>query len=273
MLIENSSTSSSSNLVQKNRIMPRGGHLYPLPTNLRFIFFYNVCATTLWFCCLGRFLILLPLVGRRFLPGGIADFFHVVAILPFVGFAIYKSMINTSISKKDFWPFFNSVKMIWICYGVIFPHPKIAKHTSYSLIIFSWCITYLINFSYYGFKVKTRRSPHWLFWAQYYNFFLTFPLAFTGELVIIFLSLGFVEPQWHEIFIKATLLGYIPIGYFMWGHLYDRKELKFDLVMEKRRQGRAAQNQRNSNDANQAPVVVNDAQQHPLRESTSRADA
>ena len=39
--------------------------LYPLKFNEKLAFFYNTVAATLWFCCLGRFLILLPLVGEN----------------------------------------------------------------------------------------------------------------------------------------------------------------------------------------------------------------
>ena len=68
--------------------------LYPLKFNEKLAFFYNTVAATLWFCCLGRFLILLPLVGRKFLPGGMADFFHVVSLLPIIESLFVKSVLR-----------------------------------------------------------------------------------------------------------------------------------------------------------------------------------
>lgn len=251
--------------------MPRA-HLYPLSTNLKFVFFFDVCATTLWFCCLGRFLILLPLVGRRFLPGGIADFFHVVALIPLIGFFMVKTLVRINLQKHDALTFFNAVKMAWICYGVIFPHPKVAKHTSYSLVIASWCILNFIHFGYHSFKVKTKRSPDWLFWLQYHQHYLTFPAAFTGEIVIIFLSLAFVENNWYELFLKAVLLCYIPVGYLIWGFLSNRSYEKYDVVMEKRRQGRSAQRRLSTQPNEPTPHAAHYTELHNLQDlSTSNS--
>ena len=120
--------------------------LYPLKFNEKLAFFYNTVAATLWFCCLGRFLILLPLVGRKFLPGGMADFFHVVSLLPIIESLFVKSVLRKKFTITSLWGILNGLKMVWLCYGVIFPHPKIAKHTSYSLLITSWCLQYFIHY-------------------------------------------------------------------------------------------------------------------------------
>lgn len=219
-------------------------HLYPLSTSFKFVFFYDICSFTLWFCCFGRFLILLPLVGRKFLPGGIADFFHVVALLPLCGFFIKKTLISSQINLQDVWSLANGLRMVWLCYGVIFPHPRIAKHTSYALLIFTWCLIYVIHYAYYCFKVKTRRTPSWLFWLQYHHFYVTMPLTMVAEMILIFLSLAFVKQDHiYELVLQAALLSYIPIGYFTWGYLQLRKTNKYDAVMEKRRQGTSAPQQ------------------------------
>lgn len=220
--------------------------LYPLPRNLKVVFFFDSAITVLWFCCLARFTILLPLVGRRFLPGGIADFFQVISILPLVAWVLVRVLSTRSVSVKDAWSLANAVRVPLICYGVIFPHPKVAKHTSYSLIVSAWSIQYFVHFAYHAFRVKTRRSPHFLMWAQYHNFFVTFPLAFTGELVLVFLSLGFSEGEWYDVLLKALFLAYVPVGYFAWSYLISRKHEKYDTVMEKRARGRTAQPERTS---------------------------
>ncbi|KAK6459050.1 uncharacterized protein RJT20DRAFT_124194 [Scheffersomyces xylosifermentans] len=241
--------------------------LYPLPTNLKFVFFFNTAAATLWFCCLARFLILLPLVGRKFLPGGIADFFHVVALLPLIGFLMVKTLVNKTFAVNDLWGLANGSRMAWICYGVIFPHPKIAKHTSYSLLILSWCLTYLVQFAYYAFKIKTRSSPRELFWLQYHLFYFTFPLGLVAEMILVFLSLEFVpDDSIYDFLLQAALLSYIPLGYFSWGHLQNRKKLKYDDVMEKRNQIR---NRRTSTSptAVSASAVDPEPQAQELRET------
>lgn len=210
--------------------------LYPLVFKDKCVFYFNLVSATLWTSCFLRFLILLPLVGRAFLPGGIADFFHVVLALPLLGFIVVN--IAKKASSASLWGLLNGLRMVWICYGVIFPHPKIAKHWSYSLLILAWCIQYIIDSSYYAFKVKTRTSPQFLFWLHHHHYCVTFPLAFASELILVFLGLAFVEIKWHEIVLQACMLAYVPIGYFTFQHLQNRQEQKYDLFMEKRKQGR-----------------------------------
>lgn len=208
--------------------------LYPLTFKQRLLLFYNVASTTLWFCCFVRFLILLPLVGRRFLPGGIADFFHVVAVTPLIGNLLLLSL-NTTKWKSQLWPLLNGVKMVWICYGVIFPHPKIAKHTSYSFLITAWCLQYIIHYSYHAFRIKTRTSPFFLFWLQYNNFYIVYPLSVIAEMIQVFLSLSFVaEDSYHELVLKSLFVGYIPVAYFTWGHLKSRRNTKYTEVLKRR---------------------------------------
>lgn len=214
--------------------------LYPLSTYGKVKFFYYCASFTLWFCCFARFLILLPLVGRKFLPGGMADFFHVVSAVPLIG-----NVINLPSSgwrgSSLYWSYFNSLKMIALCYLVIFPHPKIAKHTSYSFLIVAWSVSNIIHTAYYAFKTKTRTSPRFLFWLKYHHFYVTFPIGHIAEMVLLFLSLIFVEDDlWYELSLKGILLSYIPMGYFFWGHLKNKKKKKYDDIMEKRRQGRTS---------------------------------
>lgn len=214
--------------------------LYPLTRKLRVVFFFDIASATLWFCCLCRFLILLPLVGRRFLPGGIADFFHIVAVLPLLDFLVVNLLAKDTYSLNDLWSLLNGIRMVGLCYGVIFPHPKIAKHTSYSFLILSWCIQNVIDSTYYSFKVKTRSSPMFLFRLHHLHFYITFPMAFVSELVLVFLSLVFVENKWHEMVLEALVLVYVPAGYFTFRYLLGRKRQKYDAYLEKRRQGRSS---------------------------------
>ncbi|EMG48518.1 PHS1 Very-long-chain [Candida maltosa Xu316] len=218
--------------------------LYPLPFNEQLIFFYNTASATLWFCCFGRFLILLPLVGRKFLPGGIADFFHVVCVLPLIGSILIRGALNTKWKLSSLWSLSNGLKMVWICYGVIFPHPKIAKHTSYSLLITAWCLQYFIHYSYHAFRIKTKRSPHFLFWLEYNNFYLTYPLGLVAEMILLFLSLAFVEENsLYDYVLKSAFLAYIPVAYFAWGHLQERKKVKYTEIMNKRNISRVRNSQ------------------------------
>lgn len=211
---------------------------YPLPRGLRAVFFCNIASATLWFCCLGRFLVLLPLVGRRFLPVAIADFFHVVSVCPLIQFFVVNIIGRSEYSGLDFWGLLNVIRMVWICYGVVYPYPKIAKHASYSTLILSWCVLNLIDSSYYAFKVKTKSSPKWLFKSHYSHFYVTAPMAMVSEMTLIFLSGTYEKHRLCEVFLDACLLLYIPVGYYAFKYLISRKRDKYHKYLEKRRTGR-----------------------------------
>lgn len=197
--------------------------MQPLTFDKKLTYFFNVVSATLWFCCFARFLILLPLVGRRFLPGGIADFFHVCSLFPLIGAVLLIVLGHKSVSSS-IWSITGGLKMAWICYGVIFPHPKIAKHTTYSILITAWCTQYLTHFTYYAFRVRMRYSPALLHWFEFNNFYLTFPLQTAAEMLMLFLSLAFVEEgSYYEAVLKAAFISYIPVAYFTWGHLKRRR--------------------------------------------------
>ncbi|KAI5965422.1 hypothetical protein CANMA_003418 [Candida margitis] len=88
---------------------------------------------------------------------------------------------------------------------------------------------------YYAFKVKTRTSPFFLFWLQYNNFYVVYPLCVIAEMIQVFLSLSYVaEDTLHELILKTLFVGYIPVAYFTWGHLKSRKNTKYTEIMRKR---------------------------------------
>lgn len=243
-------------------------HLYPLSTNHNLVFFYNVCSFTVWFCCFCRFLILLPLVGRTFLPGGIADFFHVVSVLPLVGFLVVKTLIKVNWHSYDIWLIINGLRMIWVCYGVIFPHPKIAKHTAYSFLILSWCCTYVIHYGYYSFRIKTRSSPRLLLWLNYHHYWLTFPMALISEMVLVFLALGLVkENLLLEFGLKITLLGYIPVAYFEWEYINGNRLVRYNEL--KTKMDRASNNHRDNSHELSTHQDSNNLTTHHSNASTS----
>ncbi|KSA03579.1 uncharacterized protein AC631_00718 [Debaryomyces fabryi] len=65
-----------------------------------------------------------------------------------------------------------------------------------------------------------------------------------AEMILIFLSLAFVKQDHiYEVFLQVALLSYIPIGYFAWGYMQSRKAIKYDSIIEKRRQSTSNQHQ------------------------------
>lgn len=202
--------------------------LYPLLRRNKLVLYYNVISTTLWGCCFVRFLILLPLVGRLFLPGGIADFFHVVSVLPLVG-----ALLGLANGQKQIAGLLSGARMVWVCYGVVFPHPRVAKHTSYSLVITGWCIQNIVDSFYYAFRTKTRALPAWLFWLHHHHFYLLFPLSYFGEWILTFLAVDH-DSTWFGYVLQAAVVAYVPFGYFAVRYFIDRRQRRYTEYMEKK---------------------------------------
>ncbi|KAI5962316.1 uncharacterized protein KGF55_003392 [Candida pseudojiufengensis] len=103
------------------------------------------------------------------------------------------------------------------------------------MLITAWSLQNFINYSYHAIKLKTKSSPMFLFWSQYNNFLILYLLGTIAEMIQIFLSLAFVEDNsYYELVLKIAFLSYIPIAYFTWGHLKQRRNLKYLEVIRKR---------------------------------------
>lgn len=201
--------------------------LYPLTLNEKVLFYVNVVAMTLWFCCLSRFLILLPLVGRRFLPGGIAEFFHALSWTPLITFFVVRlTRWNHLKNRKNAilsWGLANALHMPWICYGVIDPHPTIARHATYSMMLFSWSLLNTLYYAHQAFFVKTKHNLAWLKRTAYRCHYVTLPVGLVGELGQIFLGLSFTpEGLVLDWALRLSALSAIPFAYGLWSRLQFR---------------------------------------------------
>lgn len=190
----------------------------------------------LWLCCFLRWCMLILLVGTRLLPGGVADFFHICSCTPMLTVAMNRVFLKRRpLAWRDLWSVFNGLRMIWLTYGVIHAHPKVAKHYSYSIVLVSWCLTYIIHYTYHAFRLRFKASPKVLFWLQYHCFFLLMPLSLVGEFAQIFLSLRFVSTGWYDSLLSIALVLYIPVGVWYYSYLWSRKVDLYDAVIQRKR--------------------------------------
>lgn len=202
----------------------------------KLLVFEYVVTATLWLSCLLRYAVLILLVGMRFLAGGLADFFHICACTPLATVLLNRiAFKRRPLVLRDLWSVFNGIRMVWLAYGVVYAHPKVAKHYSYSMIIVSWSLTYIIHYTYHAFRLRFKASPKTLFWLQYHCFFLLMPISLVGEFAQIFLSLRFVTIWWYDYILSTALVLYIPIGVWYFSHLWNRKVALYDNVMERKR--------------------------------------
>ena len=177
--------------------------------------YYQLATSFLYAALLIRWLILMPLVGSRFLPGGIHEFLiylmfcssimEVIWLLRFHGFK-YGLLSRTFLKDLDF-IYLVSVIHFYDDYE----HALILKNVSYSSFIISlslsqaychWCKL----FKRKGVKERT------LVWKV--NTFVTLPILYLSEFALLLLNIqvkNYHSTPTLDIINRVVLLAYFPV--------------------------------------------------------------
>lgn len=198
----------------------------------------NLAVTFAWLFVLVRFLILFPLTGTRFLPGGITDFYLVVLgstilVEVFNYITIFRFLpSNTNASSSFVKPnsfvllvnVFERLNLIFI----ILNYPKITRNISFSVLIFAQSNKEIIRWFYSFQKVKLFNSTGRLLSVlKKLTFTVLAPIITISEVALLFNSLifGSYYPELTEyddkikIYLKAAILLYSGCSYI----IYKRK--------------------------------------------------
>ena len=108
---------------------------------------------------------------------------------------------------------------------------------TYFIFIINYFLVFTIFHSLLLLCIQSENKEFisFLFWLEYNNFYLTYPLGLVSEMILLFLSLAFVEQDSiYDYVLRAAFLAYIPIAYFAWGHLKSRKKKRYTEIMNKR---------------------------------------
>ncbi|KAH7520454.1 hypothetical protein FEM48_Zijuj08G0145600 [Ziziphus jujuba var. spinosa] len=62
-------------------------------------------------------------------------------------------------------------------------------HILVSTLVFSWSITEVVRYSFFGTKEALGFAPSWLLWLRYSTFFLLHPIGVTSEIGLIYIAL------------------------------------------------------------------------------------
>lgn len=198
----------------------------------------NLVATFAWLFVLVRFLILFPLTGTRFLPGGITDFYLVVLgstilLEVFNYVTIFRFLPNNTNGSSSFVKP-NSVILAVNAFErlnlilVILNYPKITRNVSFSLLIFAQSVKEIIKWFYCFQKVKLFNSTgKFLSVLKKLSFTILTPVTTISEIALLFNSLvfGSYYPELIEydhtikIYLKAVILLYLACSYL----IYKRK--------------------------------------------------
>jgi very-long-chain (3R)-3-hydroxyacyl-CoA dehydratase len=184
---------------------------------------YNVLSTFLWGAVLARLAILFPLVGTKFVAGGLADFtrwVQTVAILEIIHALIgwVKSPLFTTVTQV-----YSRLLLVW---GILYLFPDVGDSLAFSTMVFAWSVTEIIRYSYYAFNLyRDGQLPKTLVWLRYNTFFVLYPLGAGSEVFLVYQSLDQAEAfnPWYALYLKIAILVYIPGFYMLYTHMIKQR--------------------------------------------------
>ncbi|XP_024932630.1 very-long-chain (3R)-3-hydroxyacyl-CoA dehydratase PASTICCINO 2A isoform X2 [Ziziphus jujuba] len=122
---------------------------------------------------------------------------------------------------------------LYITWGILWSFPgQTQTHILVSTLVFSWSITEVVRYSFFGTKEALGFAPSWLLWLS--TFFLLHPIGVTSEIGLIYIALPDIkESEKYSIkmpnkwnfsfyFFYAAIftIGIFSIGsFFMFQHL------------------------------------------------------
>lgn len=178
--------------------------------------FYQICTAFLYFALLARWIILLPLVGSKFLPGGIHEFLchlmvwsSVVELVWLFGFRGLKGGIQSRTLVKCL----NFIYFVAVLhFHDDYEHALVLKNTSYSSFIIGLSLTQSYSHWCKLFKrgYVTKRS---LFYKL--ETWIWMPLLYTSEFYLLLLNVQ--NPNFHSTPVldkinKVVLVLFFPIA-------------------------------------------------------------
>ncbi len=182
----------------------------------RFLLVSDIICCFLWIAVNVRLVILLPLIGIRFLPGGIADFFFAVncgtvLVDLFEYITIFGKVVSpAAFSVPRLMPLLFTLSERLITSSVIISYPRSAKCKAFAILIYAESLLESIRCYYNFFKVRTFGRKHRTFRAiKKLSYTVLVPVQTVCELILIFTALQFdsyyAALNSYDKAIKATI--------------------------------------------------------------------
>lgn len=173
--------------------------------------------------------VLLPLVGKKFLPGGIADYFLSLQTVCLALDLLSYLSGDVRFNLRDF--VLEVARKSFVMYSVVYSHPIVARSEFFSILILTWGLQELIKYIYFGYKLKsqnTKKIPFAVSLAFTRGFVILAPVRLGCEFSLTFISLKYMELGLFKNCVRFMLMGYIPLAFIMFGKSLRRK-LRLDL--------------------------------------------
>jgi very-long-chain (3R)-3-hydroxyacyl-CoA dehydratase len=104
---------------------------------------------------------------------------------------------------------------LFLVWGVIYlyGHSAVVKtNPAYVTMIFAWCITEIVRYSYYVASIANGTVPYFLVWLRYSLFYVLYPLGASSEVLMAYGALNLVKAYSINVYYLylAILLSYPP---------------------------------------------------------------
>lgn len=187
--------------------------------------YYHLSCTVLFAALWARFTILLPLVGRKFLPGGIHEY---LCYLLAVSSAIDIVWIGYFYGLRRLWfnpTLWKDLNFIYFV-GVLhfhddYEHAPVLKNTSYSTFI----LTLSLNQSYHHWCKMFKRTPgtrrRTIIWK--FNYWCLMPVLYISEFILLLLNVrnpNFHSTPWLDRLNQFALVVYLPVVISIYKYIY-----------------------------------------------------
>lgn len=202
----------------------------------KYLITYNFVSAALWAFILIRLLLLLPLVGIKFVSGGLDP------MLTYVQTLMIMDVVHSFLGLVKSPPVTAAMQVasrLLVVWGVLYPFPDVGQHWSFTTCVLAWTITEIIRYTYYGLSLmpvstsatsalKSSGSlvPYWLTWLRYSAFYILYPMGAGSEWILILLAVPEASREIstaYSLALKASLLIYIPGFYVMFTHVLKQR--------------------------------------------------
>lgn len=194
---------------------------------------YNAVSGFLWAAVFLRLVILFPLVGSKFISGGLEEFTRWVQTLMLLevvhsAIGIVRSPIVTATMQVS-----SRIVVVW---GVLYLFPSVGTYFPFTTCVLAWSITEMLRYTYYVYSlVRPNDVPYWLTWLRYSAFYVLYPLGAGSEWLLILISLPEAErySKAYALALKAIMVIYVPGFYVMFTHVLAQRKKVFRNLNKK----------------------------------------
>ncbi|XP_041360875.1 very-long-chain (3R)-3-hydroxyacyl-CoA dehydratase 2-like [Gigantopelta aegis] len=144
---------------------------------------------------LGWTILLIIGVSQFFMKGQNSVYKEVNALLKIVQTAAILEIVHCAVGFVRSNVLLTAIQVysrVFVVWAVIHSVSIVQVNNGFLMLLLAWTVTEIIRYAFYFFSLLGK-VPHFLVWLRYTLFIVLYPLGVTGELLVIWASLSYVE--------------------------------------------------------------------------------